>query len=192
MKFFKAIAAMSLNRVIGAGNKIPWHLPEDFQWFKRTTLGSVVVMGRKTFESLGKPLPNRKNLILTRHPRQLIRKHPEVFGQYREWRGGKAPKERQYQPHFVRLDGNRNEDIRIFSSLKLLDPEEFADQIFICGGAEVYQQLLPRCSDLYLTLVKREVEGDAFFPEFESRFVLEEQIRDTPEFSILHYRNKSL
>jgi dihydrofolate reductase len=192
VKYFKAIAAMSLNRVIGAGNKIPWHLPEDFKWFKRTTLGSVVVMGRKTFESLGKPLPNRKNLILTRHPRNLIRKHPEVFGQYREWRGGKAPKERQYQPRFIRLDGNRNEDIRIFSSLKLLDPEEFADQIFVCGGAEVYQQLLPRCSDLYLTLVKREVEGDAFFPEFESRFTLEEQIRDTPEFSILHYRNRSL
>src|SRR4249919_222732 len=151
VKPFKAIAAMSLNRVIGAGNKIPWHLPEDFQWFKRTTLGSVVVMGRKTFESLGKPLPNRKNLILTRHPQQLIRQHPEVFGQYKEWRGGRAPKQRQYQPRFIRLDGNRSEDIRIFNSLKLLDPEEFADQIFICGGAQVYEQLLPRCSDLYLT-----------------------------------------
>src|SRR4029079_17545253 len=102
VKHFKAIAAMSLNRVIGAGNQIPWHLPEDFKWFKRTTLGSIVVMGRKTFESLGKPLPNRKNLILTRHPRQLIRNHPEVFGQYREWRGGKDPKKTKYQPRFTR------------------------------------------------------------------------------------------
>ena len=79
MKHYKAIAAMSLNRVIGTGNKIPWHLPEDFKWFKQTTMGNVVVMGRKTFESLGKPLPNRKNLVLTRHPQKLIKDHPEIF-----------------------------------------------------------------------------------------------------------------
>src|SRR5436853_6809722 len=63
---FKAIAAMSLNRVIGAGNKIPWHLPEDFKWFKQMTTGQIVVMGRKTFESIGKALPNRRTLVLTR------------------------------------------------------------------------------------------------------------------------------
>lgn len=181
---------MSLNRVIGAGNKIPWHLPEDFKWFKRQTAGNVVVMGRKTFESLGQPLPNRKNLILTRHPRQLIRQHPEVFGQYKEWRGGRSIKRQKYQLRFTRLDGNRNEDIRIFNSLKLLDPEEFSDEIFICGGAQIYEQLLPRCSDLFLTLVKREVEGDAFFPPFEDLFELAEEVRDTPELKILHYRRK--
>ena len=102
MKYYKAIAAMSLNRVIGAGNKIPWHLPEDFKWFKQTTMGNVVVMGRKTFESLGKPLPNRKNLVLTRHPQKLIKDHPEIFGQYHEWRGGKHLK-RAYQFHFSKL-----------------------------------------------------------------------------------------
>jgi len=191
VKQFKAIAAMSLNRVIGNGNKIPWHLPEDFQWFKQTTMGSVVVMGRKTFESLGKPLPNRKNLILTRHPRKLIRQHPEIFGQYKEWRGGSKLKQLKYQLRFTRLDGNRNEDIRIFKSLNLLDPEEFTDQIFICGGAQIYEQLLPRCSDLYLTLVKREVAGDAFFPPFEKLFTLAETVRDTPEFTILHYRRNA-
>ena len=57
---------MSLNRVIGAGNKIPWHLPEDFKWFKQLTTGNVVVMGRKTFESIGRPLPNRETIILSR------------------------------------------------------------------------------------------------------------------------------
>src|SRR3954447_10106237 len=62
---FKAIAAMSLNRVIGAGNKIPWHLPEDFKWFKQMTMGQVVVMGRKTFASIGKPLPGRVTVVLT-------------------------------------------------------------------------------------------------------------------------------
>ena len=63
MKRFQAIAAMSLNRVIGDGNKIPWHLPEDFKWFKQTTLGHVLVMGRKTFESIGRPLPGRDRLL---------------------------------------------------------------------------------------------------------------------------------
>ena len=66
MKHFKAIAAMSLNRVIGAGNKIPWHLPEDFKWFKKMTMGNVVVMGRKTFESIGRPLPNRETIVVSR------------------------------------------------------------------------------------------------------------------------------
>src|SRR5688500_7469674 len=63
---FKAIAAMSRNRVIGKGNQIPWHLPEDFKWFKKTTTGHILVMGRKTFESIGRPLPNRATIVLTR------------------------------------------------------------------------------------------------------------------------------
>jgi dihydrofolate reductase len=192
MKHFKAIAAMSLNRVIGAGNKIPWHLPEDFKWFKKTTMGNVVVMGRKTFESLGKPLPNRQNLVLTRHPQSLIKKHPEIFGQYHEWRGGKFLK-RAYQFRFTKLGEKLETEIFIFNSLDKLDPAEFPNDIFICGGAEIYEQALPRCSDLYLTLVKREIEnGDAFFPLFEDKFELVEELRDTPEFKILHYRHRSL
>ena len=192
MKHFKAIAAMSLNRVIGAGGKIPWHLPEDFKWFKKMTMGNVVVMGRKTFESLGQPLPNRKNLILTRHPQRLIKSHPEIFGQYHEWRGGRIS---NAPTSFIsRKLGERPGDgnLLIFNSLERLNPSEFPNDIFICGGAEIYAQALPRCSDLYLTLVKREVEGDAFFPPFEDRFVLAEEIRDTPEFKILHYRHRSL
>jgi dihydrofolate reductase len=73
------------------------------------------------------------------------------------------------------------------------DPESFSTDVFICGGAEIYAQLLPYCSDLYLTVVKRQVDnGDAFFPPFEDKFVLAEEIRDAPEFKILHYRHKSL
>jgi len=191
MKYFQAIAAMSLNRVIGKADKIPWHIPEDFKWFKQLTTGNVVVMGRKTFESLGKPLPNRKNLILTRHPRRLIKQHPEIFGQYKEWRGGQNLR-RPYQMRFTRMDGTPTDDIRIFKSLDMLDPSEFSEEIFICGGAQIYEQALPRCSDLYLTLVKREYEGDTFFPPFENRFTLVQEIRDTPEFKILHYRRNTL
>src|SRR6266487_6193336 len=152
MKPFKAIAAMSLNRVIGAGNKIPWHLPEDFQWFKKMTTGHVIVMGRKTFESIGKPLPNRDTVVLSRSDFQ----HPGV------------------------------KTARSLEELPALAAER---EVFICGGAEVYARALPLCSDLYLTLVKRHVEGDAFFPQFEDRFELVEEVRDSPEFKILHYRN---
>ena len=192
MKHFKAIAAMSLNRVIGADGKIPWHLPEDFKWFRKMTMGNVVVMGRKTFESLGRPLPNRKNMILTRHPQRLIKSHPEIFGQYHEWRGGKYLKQ-AYQFRFSKLGEKLETEMLIFNSLEKLDPEEFSNDIFICGGAQIYEEALPRCSDLYLTLVKREVEGgDAVFPAFEDKFELAEEIRDEPEFKILHYRRKSL
>lgn len=66
MKHFKAIAAMAENRVIGSGNRIPWHLPEDFQWFKKMTTGQTIVMGRRTFESIGRPLPNRRTIVISR------------------------------------------------------------------------------------------------------------------------------
>ena len=153
MNPFKAIAAMSLNRVIGAGNQIPWHLPEDFKWFKQMTTGHVIVMGRKTFESIGKPLPNRETIVLSR-------------GDFT-------------------FPG-----VRVVRKLNEVESLAIGKEVFICGGAQVYQQALPLCSDLYLTLVKREVEGDAFFPPFEDQFELAEEIRDTPEFKILHYRRR--
>jgi dihydrofolate reductase len=193
LKHFKAIAAMSENRVIGMTGKIPWHLPEDFKWFKKMTMGNVTVMGRKTFESLGKPLANRTTLILTRHPRRFVNTHPEVFDGYklREWKGGRQIK-RAYQFHFLKIGSARKTEIRVFGSLARLDPEEFENEVFICGGAEIYEQALPRCSDLYLTIVKREVAGDAFFPKFEDRFKLHEEIADNAEFRILHYRNRHI
>lgn len=154
MKPFKAIAAMSLNRVIGNGNQIPWHLPEDFKWFKATTIGHVIVMGRKTFESIGKPLPNRETIVLSRSAWS----HPGV---------------------------------KTISSLDELPALASDKQVFICGGAQIYEQTLLRCAELFLTLVKREVAGDAFFPKFEDRFEQVEEIRDTPEFKILRYRNRT-
>src|SRR5689334_9243661 len=145
---------MSLNRVIGAGNKIPWHLPEDFKWFKKMTTGHVIVMGRKTYESIGRPLPNRTTIVLSRSPLKI----PGV---------------------------TVVADLKDLGSLEAASAER---EIFICGGAQVYEQALPLCSDLYLTLVKRNVDGDTFFPLFEERFDLKEEIRDEPEFKILHYR----
>ena len=63
---FKAIVAMSLNRAIGKDNRLPWHLPEDLRWFKKLTTGNVIIMGRKTWDSIGKPLPNRESIVVTR------------------------------------------------------------------------------------------------------------------------------
>lgn len=146
---------MSENRVIGRANAIPWHLPEDFKWFKRMTTGHVVVMGRRTFESIGRPLPNRTTVVLSRTGFQ----HPGV------------------------------QTLSDLDQVGLAFPQ---GEIFICGGAEIYREALPRCSDLYLTLVKRQVEGgDAFFPPFEDRFELVTEIMDDPEFRILHYRNRA-
>jgi dihydrofolate reductase len=153
VKHFKAIAAMSENRVIGRGNTIPWHLPADFRWFKQTTMGHTLVMGRKTFESIGRPLPGRTTVVLSR-------------------------------------SGFAHPQVRTVRSLAEITPESFPGEVFICGGAEVYAQALPWCSDLYLTRVKRVVEGDAFFPAFENRFELFAQLEDNPDFVIHHYRNR--
>jgi len=191
VKYFKAIAAMSENRVIGQGNKIPWHLPEDFKWFKKMTKGNVIVMGRKTFEGLGKPLPERLNVILTRHPIRLRREYPNIFGP--ATLGVRAQSLRKsFQFDLPRIEGKNKTEVRLQIDLLKLDPEEFSTDVFICGGAQIYEQALPRCSDLYLTLVKRVVEGDAFFPPFEDRFKPVGEIMDCAEFKIIHYRNRRL
>lgn len=150
---WKAIAALSINRAIGFRNQIPWHLPEDFRWFKQTTTGHTLVMGRKTFESIGRPLPGRRTIVLSRSAFQ----HPGV----------------STAPDLDALAG--------------LPPH---GTLFICGGAQVYEQALPRCSELLLTRVKRTVEGDAFFPPFEHLFDLAETIRDTPDFTIERWRRR--
>lgn len=142
---------MSENRVIGSNNQIPWRLPEDFRWFKKMTTGHILVMGRKTFESIGQPLPDRTTIVLSRSS--------------------------------LAIPG-----VRTVSSLDELDFQNEPREIFVCGGARIYEQLLPRCSDLYLTRVKRVVEGDTFFPPFEDQFELAAEILDCPEFKILHYR----
>jgi len=190
-KHFKAIAAMSLNRVIGMGNKIPWHLPEDFKWFKKMTAGNVVIVGRKTFESLGKPLPQRINIVLSRHPGRLKKEFSELFG--KAWTArGKMNAEEPYQFALPKLGDVTTTDLRIVKNFLKLNPAGSHLDFFICGGAQIYAQALPLCSDLYLTVVKREVEGDAFFPAFEDRFELVEELQDTAEFKILHYRHRIL
>ena len=153
MSALRAIAAMSLNRVIGVENRIPWHIREDFLWFKGKTMGQVLLMGRKTFESIGRPLPGRETVVLSRSGFQ----HPGV---------------------------------RTIRGLSELNMDGDSRQVFVCGGADIYRQLLPQCADLWLTRVKQTVAGDAFFPEFEDQFEFKRTERDTPEFSIEYFVRK--
>ncbi len=148
----KAIAAMSLNRVIGAEGKIPWHLPADLRFFKGATFGHVVLMGRKTYESLGKPLPGRENWVVSSHP----------------------------------LTG-----VRVIHDLDELAEPRDGREIFLIGGAQLYAALLPTCAELLLTLVKREVSGDVFFPPFEDAFCLDEVLQESDELEIRRYRRRA-
>ena len=137
---------MSLNRVIGCAGRIPWHIPEDFRWFKKVTMGHVLLMGRKTYESIGKPLPGRETVVLSRS-------------------GFTAPQTRS---------------IGDISELTVSENRK----VFLCGGAQIYEQYLPLCTELFLTTIKREVQGDAWFPAFETQFHRAELIADDPEFKI--------
>ena len=82
--------------------------------------------------------------------------------------------------------------VRTIGDLSELAPGNDSREIFICGGAQIYEQALPLCSDFYLTRVKRVVDGDAFFPPFEHLFTRAEVLRDTPDFTIEHWRNARL
>ena len=146
----KAIAAMARNRVIGAAGAIPWHLPEDFRWFKRATLGGVVVMGRKTFESLGKPLPGRRNVVISR------------------------------TSHF--------EGVEMLPSFEALDERAYAPApVWVIGGGVLYERALPVCSELFLSLVAAEPEGDTLFPPFEHLFELDSIVESHAEFEVRRY-----
>lgn len=141
-----AIAAMSRNRVIGAGGSIPWHISGDLKFFKRTTLGHVILMGRKTYDSLGRPLPGRENWVLSREA--------DIPG------------------------------VTMFRSCDAIPEPPEGCRLYVIGGAQLYAALLPRCSEILLTRVDRDVEGDTFFPEFENEFDSGEVLEKSAEYEI--------
>jgi len=131
------IAAMSKNRVIGKNDDLPWHLPEDFSFFKETTKGRYVLMGRKNFDSLPhkfKPLPNRTNVVITRKTdfsaegTTTVHSLEDAIAQARK--GGES-------------------------------------EVFIIGGGEIYRLGLEHADKIYLTEIDGVVEGDTYFPEFD-------------------------
>jgi dihydrofolate reductase len=146
-----AIVAMSSNRVIGREGKLPWHFSEDLKFFKRTTLGHPILMGRATFDSIGKPLPGRRNIVLSRTM---------------------APREGV-------------EVIREIAELQALVTAE--ETVFVIGGAQVFQDLLPQCQGMYLTWIDQPFEGDTFLPPFEHLFRLKEVVGQAEGLEFRYY-----
>ena len=123
------IVAMARNRVIGRNGQLPWQLPGDLQRFKRLTMGHHLLMGRNTFAAIGRPLPGRRTIVLSRNP-ALRCPGCTVVGNLQD-------------------------------ALALARGE---DELFVCGGADIYRQTLPLAQRLYLTEIDLTVPGDSYFP----------------------------
>lgn len=123
---------MAGNRVIGIDNALPWRLPADLQHFKRLTLGHHILMGRKTWDSLGRPLPGRTSVVITRS--------------------------RDFAAPGCLVAGSPEDAIAVCAG---------DEEIFFIGGADLYRQALPFADRLYLTEIRRDFAGDAWFPEFD-------------------------
>ena len=130
------IVAMAHNRVIGLNNQMPWHLPADLAWFKKNTLNKPVIMGRKTFESIGRPLPNRHNIVISRQIESIDNKISNV-----SW-------------------------VKSIDEAISLAQKQQPDEVFIIGGGNIYQQVLPLIDRLYLTHIDAELQGDTYFPDY--------------------------
>lgn len=147
------IVAMAENRVIGRAGGLPWHIPEDFRFFKAKTSGHALIMGRKTFESIGRPLPGRLSIVVTRRPDQPL-----------------TQPAREDAP--VVLVGSIEEAVTYAESQR----DRWGDEVFVIGGGELYRETLPRTDRVFLTRVHQTVDGDTFYPELsDSDFVVTEE-----------------
>jgi len=135
MKPLALIAALAENRVIGKQGRLPWHLPQDLAHFKALTMGKPIIMGRKTWDSIGRALPGRLNLLISRA--DLSIDGAEAFT--------------SLEAALIRADSWAQ--------------QQNGNEIMVIGGGELYRQALPLASRLYLTRVALNPEGDAFFPE---------------------------
>jgi len=130
------IVAASTNNAIGKNNQLLWNLPNDMKFFKNTTWAMPVLMGRKTFESLGKPLPGRLNIIITR--------------------------QKDWKPEGAMVVHS------LADAIKAATAADY-NEAFIIGGGEIFKEAMPIADKIYLTRVDAELEGDAFFPEINTK-----------------------
>lgn len=134
------IVAMAANRTIGLDGGMPWHLPGDLKFFKRTTMGHPVVMGRKTYQAIGGALPGRANIVVTRNKK------------------------------FTAADADVVHDLpAALRKAKALAEIGGMGEIFVIGGADIYAQALDRADRIYMTEVEGDFPGDTLFPEFDRR-----------------------
>jgi dihydrofolate reductase len=132
------IAAVADNGVIGRGNALPWSIKSEMAYFKKTTMGKPVVLGRKSFESIGKPLPGRDNIVVTRSA--------------------------DFSASGVRVMHDLDSALAHARALAL---GSGLDEIFVLGGAEIYRQALPAADRLYITEIHATPEGDTLFPAID-------------------------
>jgi dihydrofolate reductase len=132
------IVAAAENGVIGKNNALPWRIPADMRYFKQTTMGKPIVMGRKTFESIGKPLPGRTNIVITRNS--------------------------AFVAEGIKVVSSLDEALKLAEDIAVADG---AEELVVIGGAEIYRSAMPRADRLYLTEVHASVEGDALLPEID-------------------------
>ncbi len=156
------IMAVSKNHVIGKENKLPWHIPDEFQYFKETTSGKIMLIGRKTWASLPKPLPKRFHIIISRDPKNAVDPHPIGEKQDRLWVGSVAE--------------------ALQEAKKLIPP--WPEEIFILGGSQIYREAMSITNRIYLTRVEKDYSGDAFYAEENlSDFQLvRESVKDLKDF----------
>lgn len=142
------IVAIAKNRAMGINNNLPWHLPEDMKFFREKTKGHVMIMGRKTFDSLGSPLPHRQHIIITRQP-NFKYDHPKV-----------------------KIVSSLEQAIETAQGLL----PEWPEEVFIIGGSGVFKESFPVTNKIYLTMIAQDFPGDVFYPEIpETLFKMTEK-----------------
>ena len=132
------IVAVSRNGAIGLNNQLPWYLPEDLKYFKSVTMGKPLIMGRKTFDSIGRPLPGRANIVLTRDP---------------QWTSDGVKVVQSVEQALV--------------AGEIACEAADVDEIMVIGGEQIYRMTIDLAERIYLTQVDVDVEGDAFFPNID-------------------------
>jgi dihydrofolate reductase len=142
------VVAMSENRVIGASNSLPWYLPEDLKKFRELTTGHAMIMGRKTFESLPKVLPGREHYVITRSENY------------------KEENKRASESNHVFVIPDPVSAVNLVRE-RIAYEHDIPEEIFVIGGGEIFSQLLSYASKLYVTLLKKPIEGDTYFPEIQ-------------------------
>jgi dihydrofolate reductase len=180
----KLIAAVAQNSVIGIDNRLPWQLPEDLAFFKATTMGKPMVMGRKTWDSIGRPLPGRLNLVITRDTKW--KPLPDAKGIDRSFIAYPAQLEADPATRIACAHGLKQGLDWLKQNPQALGQDNTAGEVFLIGGSNLYQQALELdlVDELILTEIHHSFDGDAFLPPFErTRFKEIERIHNpaTPE-----------
>ena len=155
--YISSIVATAKNNVIGRNNGMIWHLPEDLKHFKKTTLGKPILMGRKSYESLGKPLPGRPNIVISRAYKNLSKNNPSKIYKDMEEDGANGQKINEGPFLYSTIEDG-------VKAAKDMARDMKVNEIFITGGGEIYKQTLEQTDRLYLTLIDKDYEGDAYFP----------------------------